>query len=237
MNHDEFAHADAAYLLGALGAAERRRFEEHLETCRDCRRAVRDLAGVPGLLARAGEAPFADQERVPPLPVSLLPGLLAQVRRSRRRRTRRVVAAASAAALLSLGAGVATARFVVPGQDPGPGQGASQAQPTPPADARPMHRVGQGAVDASLAMEEVPWGTRLQLTCTYPDAGDYDAREPVSYALVVRTIDGRTQQVATWRGVQGRTISVTAATEAGLAQIVSVEVRTSSGEPVAELGS
>lgn len=231
MSHEEFAHADAAYLLGALGAAERRRFEEHLETCRDCRRSVSDLAGIPGLLAQVGEGPFTETDRVPPLPETLLPALLAEVRRSRRRRTRWVVAAASAAAVLSLGAGIAVTRVA----DPGPGS--SQAQPGPSADAQPMRRLGDTTVEASLAMEEVPWGTRLQLTCTYPDRGEYETGRPLSYALLVHTVDGRTQQVATWRAVEGKTISVTAATEAARSEIVSVQVWTSSGEPVAELGS
>ena len=47
-----FAHDDAAYVLGALSPAERLEFERHLGRCDDCTRAVRELAGLPGLLGR-----------------------------------------------------------------------------------------------------------------------------------------------------------------------------------------
>ncbi|GGK20999.1 hypothetical protein GCM10010124_11880 [Pilimelia terevasa] len=46
------AHSDASYVLGALGPAERTEYEQHLETCPDCREAVAEIAVLPGLLAR-----------------------------------------------------------------------------------------------------------------------------------------------------------------------------------------
>ena len=49
---DEFALWDAAYVLGALSPMERRQFEEHLALCADCRAAVAELAGIPGLLSQ-----------------------------------------------------------------------------------------------------------------------------------------------------------------------------------------
>ena len=33
-----------------------------------------------------------------------------------------------------------------------------------------MEQLGQSVVRASLTMEAVPWGTRLNLTCTYTDS-------------------------------------------------------------------
>lgn len=50
----ELAHWDGAYVLGALSPTERLEFEEHLTRCDDCSRSVRELAGVPGLLAQVG---------------------------------------------------------------------------------------------------------------------------------------------------------------------------------------
>ena len=44
--HERFAQWDAAYVLGALPGAERHAFEEHLEGCADCRRAVAELLNV-----------------------------------------------------------------------------------------------------------------------------------------------------------------------------------------------
>ena len=49
---DRYAQWDAAYVLGSLSGAERREYEAHLEQCPSCRRAVAELAGMPGLLAR-----------------------------------------------------------------------------------------------------------------------------------------------------------------------------------------
>lgn len=55
---DPFTEWEAAYVLGALSADERAAFEEHLSQCGPCRRAVGELAGVPGLLSvvPAGDA-------------------------------------------------------------------------------------------------------------------------------------------------------------------------------------
>ena len=95
----EFAELDGAYVLGALPAAERLAFEQHLTTCEECSRAVRQMAGLPGLLARvdttvlddpagrgAGAGRAADQPRArgAPRPAPPVPP-----RRGRRRRGRR----------------------------------------------------------------------------------------------------------------------------------------------------
>ncbi|WP_174551031.1 anti-sigma factor family protein, partial [Nocardia farcinica] len=48
---DDYTTWDAAYVLGALGSAERREYEEHLAGCPVCRAAVTELAGLPGMLA------------------------------------------------------------------------------------------------------------------------------------------------------------------------------------------
>lgn len=48
---DRYAHWDAAYVLGALGPAERREYAAHLTACEACRTAVAEIAALPGLLA------------------------------------------------------------------------------------------------------------------------------------------------------------------------------------------
>lgn len=55
MTADRFATWDAPYVLGALIPAERREYEAHLDECQDCRAAVAEIAGLPGLLARVPE--------------------------------------------------------------------------------------------------------------------------------------------------------------------------------------
>src|SRR5215212_4870811 len=94
-----FAEDDAAYVLGSLSPVERLEFERHLTQCEDCNQAVRELAGIPGLLSRVNPdvltlAPQPDE----PVPDSILPGLARAARRSRRRRLLAAAGAAAAAA-------------------------------------------------------------------------------------------------------------------------------------------
>ena len=100
-----------------------------------------------------------------------------------------------------------------------------------------MAPVGDVPVRASLAFASVTWGTRLDLTCTYQPVGEQYHQLPprVTYALVVRSRDGRTEQVGTWRSLAGRTMRLTAGTSLPRSQIASVQVRTTEGRPVLEL--
>jgi hypothetical protein len=228
MSHEQFAHDDGAYVLGALSIDERRAFEEHLRSCPDCARSVQELAGLPGLLSQVDADVLESVEE--PVPETLLPALLREVRRARRRRLRWALAG-SAAAVLVAGTGVAV--WV---QADDSNQESSTVEASPPE--REMEQVGQDVVEASIGMESVLWGTRLQLTCRY----DADATEepgypavPPSYALVVHTRDGRTEQVATWKAVPGRTTTLMAATASETSDITSIDVTTMSGDPVLEL--
>jgi hypothetical protein len=79
----------------------------------------------------------------------------------------------------------------------------------------------------------VPWGTRLELVCTYDEGHDPHAEaETPSYSLVVHTSDGRSEEVATWQAVPDRSVEVPAATAAGRDEISSVDVRTLDGRLV-----
>ncbi|MEV6626447.1 zf-HC2 domain-containing protein, partial [Amycolatopsis sp. NPDC051114] len=71
MSEDPFATFDAAYVLGALSPEDRQRFEQHLRMCDRCAASVRDMAGLPGLLARV-DAPAVLPDAGPP-PPDLLP--------------------------------------------------------------------------------------------------------------------------------------------------------------------
>lgn len=224
----QHAHHDGAYVLGALSSDERLEFERHLGSCRECARAVRELAGLPGLLGRIDvevlgelDAPAPDV----PLPATLLPRLHREVRRRGRRR---LVAAGVAAAVVTVLAASAAVSLTRPNG------------PHPPAAATPavavrMAPVGDAPVHAALALEPVAWGTRLDLTCTY-DPGTY-AKLPsrATYTLVVRTRDGRQEQVGTWGSLEGRPARLAAATATNRADIASVEVQTAQGQPVLRL--
>jgi hypothetical protein len=228
MNHDALAHLDAAYVLGALDEDDSRGFEEHLRSCSRCSRAVRELADMPRLLAHVDQSVFLSDEDSVAVPETLLPGLLREVSRTRRRR--RTVALGSAAAAVVL---AVTGAVVWTQHD---GRSGDEVTAESPPSFAPMRQVDQDSVRASLAMEEVAWGTRLELTCTYAvGRDDYTGGGAPSYTLAVQTGNGEWQQVATWRAVPGRTITVSAATAAAPDEISSVEIRTLTGRPLLEL--
>jgi anti-sigma-K factor RskA len=65
--HDDLRELAAGYVLGALGADERRRFEAHLAACDECAAEVRSLGPVVAGLAEAvpyREAPAYLRQRV-----------------------------------------------------------------------------------------------------------------------------------------------------------------------------
>ena len=224
-----FEHDDGAYVLGALSPADRQAFEAHLSVCDRCQRSVRELAGLPGLLSRVDvgvlEAPAADE----PVPASVLPTLLRDVRRDRRRRTWLTAGAAAAAAVVVATATIAVTRL----DDSGDGPAASPPSASSPATGQAMEPVGDPVgVRATLDLAPVAWGTRLELVCSY-EGESYAA--PEAYALVVHTRDGRSEQVATWKSLPGKTMRLAAATATSRADIASVEMRTASGDPVLEL--
>ena len=227
----EFASRDGAYVLGSLSAAERLEFEQHLGTCQECDRAVRQMAGLPGLLARVDQSVLDDLdglELAEPLPDSLLPHLHRAVRRSGRRRLVSVGAIAAAVAAV-----VAVGIPAVLGEE-------ATAPPAATAPiALPMARVGNAPVEADLALEPVTWGTRIDLACTYQPTDERGAAtgppRRMTYTLFVRTKDGRLEQVGTWRSLEGRRMRLTAATATSRTDIASVEVRTTEGKPVLRL--
>ena len=212
---DPFRQHDAAYVLGSLSPEDRSAFEDHLTDCTHCARSVQELAGMPGLLAHV-DVDALTAPAPPQLPDTLLPRLLAEVRRTRRRRTSIGVAVAAAAAAVVAGVTVAVPQIMDP----------------PSRNGQAMTAVAASPLRARLTMDNVAWGTKLTLTCTY-DAPVYGYVP--SYALLVHTKSGRTEQVATWRAVPDKTTVLNAATDARSSDITSVEVRTISGQPVLRL--
>ena len=166
-----------------------------------------------------------------PVPATVLPQLSRMVNRARRRRTVVTIGSAAAAALLTIGA--------VASQLGGPAgdTGATAERPSPAA--RSMAPVGDAPVHASLALEEVTWGTRLGLACTYdPSASGAQLPPEVDYLLFVRTRDGRTEQVGSWRSVERPArCRFTAATAASRDDIAAVEVRAPDGRVVLTLAA
>lgn len=241
----ETTHPEAldagAYVLGALDEAERLAFEGHLGGCDECRAAVAEISGVPGLLglvpadvAAAMTADRTEEDERPaghapgePVPTSVLGALMSAVRAQEvRERRRRWVAGLSAAAVLVLGV-VVGRQADLPWEQQEPSPGVEQQLE--------LVAVGgaQVPVTATVLLTAVDWGTRIDVTCAYDDQGagsgtpGYGPSGP--YSLVVHDEEGRSEEVATWQGAHGGTITVPGSTGTSLDRIVEVELRDAAG--------
>ena len=224
-------HEDGAYVLGALSPEDRVAFERHLPGCAACAQSVRELAGLPGLLARV-PVEILDPEQPPtPVPDTLLPALVRATRRSRRRRAWITGGLVAAAAAVAIGAvGVAT----LGGGDDARPRAVPSAGPTTAAPVL-MTPVGSEPVSGWLSLTQVGWGTRLDLECSYAeDSGAYHDSAPPTYTMVVTTTGGSSEQVASWKGLPGKTMRLSGATAADRDDIANVEIRTAAGVTVLE---
>ena len=235
-----FEHEDGAYVLGALSTDERAAFERHLPGCPTCSQSVRELAGLPGLLARV-PIEVLDPEQLPtPVPDTLLPALVRRARRTRRRRAWLTGGLVAAAAAIAIGAvGVAAI-----GADDDGGNNSAQPTAAAPSTAPPLpfRPVSAEPISGWVSLTQVGWGTRLDLTCSYgdqdEDGADYGgeaADDDYVYSMYVTRADGTTEQVASWQALPGRTMHLAAATAADAADVVRVTVKKSTGETVLEL--
>ncbi|HET6703833.1 zf-HC2 domain-containing protein [Amycolatopsis sp.] len=209
MSEDPFATFDAAYVLGALAPEDRQRFEEHLRTCDRCAASVRELAGLPGLLARV-DKPAALPDPGPP-PPDLLPAVLRRVRRGRRIR----LAVTSASAGLAVAACVALA--VV-----------ASAPAAPPSVA--MTVLGQFPVRADARLAAFDWGTQVDMSCSYTGG-----RSGGEYVLVAISRSGTETQLATWKAVPDNTARLSIGTALRQPDLAALEVRLADGPALLRL--
>jgi hypothetical protein len=227
-------HEDGAYVLGALSPEDRVAFERHLPGCPACAEAVRELAGLPGLLARVPLEVVDAEQLTTPVPDTLLPSLVRRARRTRRRRMWITTGLVAAAATVAIGAvGVST----LGNDDPSPGASPTVAPTT--AAALPMLPVGAEPISGWVSLTPVGWGTRLDLTCSYADedahGNPYREDAPPTYTMYVTRSDGTTERVASWKGLPGKTMHLAAATAADAQDVAEVEVRSSHGDVVLEV--
>ncbi|WP_199424469.1 zf-HC2 domain-containing protein [Actinotalea solisilvae] len=241
VSHDRWAGDVGAYVLGALEARERLAFEEHLRACPACREAVDEVAVLPALLDRVpGElvgdvavgAGLPDEafRVVDEPPTVLLADLLRVARREEavRRRRRWVASGLAAAAVVVLA-------IVLPGSPvPVPWRPAATTAPVV-SEAIELSPVVESPVTATVRLDDVAWGTRIELVCRHAGGGDpaggpYGEPGPApGYALVVLAADGGSEEVATWGAVADREVSVPASTLLRRADIVRVELRAADG--------
>jgi len=227
------AHSDAAYVLGSLSPTDRLEFERHLPGCERCRPSVAQLAGMPGLLGRVPREQVEAPLPFEPLPETVLPALVAVVRREQRRKGVLVtLGAAAAVAVVALGVGVLQAA-----RDDGraPEAAPTSASPTV-APYVPMDVVHDYGMRADLSLTPVGWGTKVNLTCSYPDAdGDYGEGHAYEYRLVTYTGDGKRDKVMSWWAVPGKTMSLSGSTAAVLDDVTRVEVQSEHGRTILRL--
>jgi hypothetical protein len=204
---DPFVYDDAAYALGALDPERRAAFERHLESCPDCRARVREAASVVPAL---GSLPA---EAFDPMPETLLPGLLRRAAASRRRRYGLTAVLAAAAASV---AALVVAVWPGGGSKPAPQQ---------------MVALMATPVRASAALQAEPWGTEIELHCSYV------GRVPATaYLLQVRDRNGTTEPLGTWRLVPGHEqTQYVSGTALPTDEISRVEIALPNGTPVLRL--
>ena len=239
MTH-EHEHDDGAYVLGALSPEDRIAFERHLPGCPECAQSVRELAGLPGLLARV-PVDILDPEQLPmPVPDTLLPALVRRVHRSQRRRTWITGGLVAAAAAIGDRRGGdlhdeprrrrAAGRRIHARTDRITHSGTHPAAPVL------MTPVGSEPISGWLSLTQVGWGTRLDLECSYAQESDaYGDPSWSSYTCTCTPLTAGTEQVASWKAVPGKTIRLGRATASDPDDITNVEVRTAAGATVLQL--
>jgi putative zinc finger protein len=215
---------DGAYVLGALPAAERVRYEAHLPTCPTCREAIQELAGLPGLLARVPVEQVVDP---PQPPQTLWPRLVAEAARDRRRS--RWHSALTSLAVAACVAVLVIAGWVVvhnPPTSKAPGVPVARMLPFVPVD-------GESGVTASASLQEVSWGTRIVMTC-YSDSPAYAGDKPFTLFVILR--DGRTlPATASWKPILNKQLRIEGDIWVQKAQIAALEVRSQEGQPLLRL--
>jgi anti-sigma factor RsiW len=212
---DPFLHDDAAYVLGALSDDEREAFEAHLATCADCRARVAEVRGVPSLLAGITAADLVEEAP----PETLLPGLLRLARR-RRHRQRWLVAGLGAVAAACLIALVAVAW---PFSSSGGGTAVAQA--------RSFHAVGQTFVHADAVLIAKPWGTQIDVHCSYAEG----VNKPFPYSLRVYDAEGDTDNLGSWLVPVGQDMKYQTGTRYPVNDIAKLQIVKPDGTPVLEL--
>ncbi|MEZ2390525.1 anti-sigma factor [bacterium RCC_150] len=223
-----------AYLLGGLERDEARAFEEHLESCDNCRRELAELESLPALLdavpvpdavALAAGRPAVEPGRPAAEPATSSsdarshPGhfsetlpqpILLKVAERRRKSRRRWSALLGAVAAACLGLGILAGPLL---------------NPPPKPDASYSVQTGNG-LQLTVGMVKKSWGTELELE------GRSMPLEGTMY-LWVKGRDGKEELACGWTATSSGRIKVTGATPVQLTGIAGVELRDDAQKTVA----
>jgi anti-sigma factor RsiW len=238
MSSDRHAHWDAAYVLGALSAAERQEYEDHLTRCPSCRDAVAELAGMPGLLARVptGEVLAMGQLEGELMAAQPPPSLMPVLPPEHRRWGQHVLVPAVAAAALVVGG--------LGGYALSEGQGTTVGPPAATSTTGPVRVAFSPVSESSMTavLDIVPQGaeTQLRVECQYalkmPDGSAADGAWS-EYAIWVVDREGRAVLQKAWSAKPDRVMRPTAASPLAPDDIAAVEIRrVDTGETVLRAG-
>ncbi|WP_020387843.1 anti-sigma factor family protein [Kribbella catacumbae] len=205
---DPYREWDAAYLLGALSASDRRAYEEHLRTCPDCSAEVASLAGVPGTLAVLPEDRALATITAPP--PNLLPGLARTVQHHRRRKRYRLAAVVAGVAATAAVAGV-----VVSG---------TLGQEEPTSDTVVLAQTVASKLTADARLVDEPWGTTIEISCRYEELATPSERAR-GYELYVTDESGKATLLASWTAAPGTTVKPATTTKLHRNQIKGLDIR------------
>jgi hypothetical protein len=207
---DPYRDWDAAYLLGALSASDRRAYEEHLRTCAECSAEVGSLAGVPGTLALVpDDRALATLSASPP---NLLPGLVRAVQEDRRRRRFRLAGVIAGVAATAAAIGVVVA---IP-----------LAREEPQGDYVVLAQTVASKLTADARLVEERWGTTIEISCRYDELATPSERAR-GYDLYVTDESGKASLIASWTASPGTTVKPAATTKLRRSEIKALDIRSS----------
>ncbi|MEV6319643.1 zf-HC2 domain-containing protein [Nocardia sp. NPDC051787] len=229
---DDYTTWDAPYVLGSLTRAERLEYESHLAGCTECRAAVGELAGLPGMLAMVEtetalamiEPTAAESVPSMPLPPPMPqlptapppPPRLADAAERRSRWTSVGVAVAAAAAAVAIAVPIAVTMSESDGPDtPGTTEQAFVERPMDPLEATP--------VSASFKLFPAGDKTRLVMSCSYPPGEQQ--RYNWELALYVTSVKGQQQKLDQWPAGPGTELTIDRTIDGPPDQVRSVEIR------------
>ncbi len=221
----DFREWDAAYVLGALSAQDRKRYEQYLAI--NAPHAAAELAGLPGILksltpddAMALLRPINDihlQDRTHQ--VATLQSLAHSVNRRRRRiRTRLITFSCAAAAVLIAGS-LFVGTQVAPNTSP---HTAASSSPNAEPAGQPMSALHANTITANLRVTPKQWGTLLSWNCRYLNNWTTGTK---NLDMVVTTTSGTETVVATWSASGTHAADLAAATSITAAEIRTITIR------------
>lgn len=224
---DPYVTWDAAYVLGALTPPDRRAYQQHLAVCEQCREAVAELAGVPGMLAlvpRDTALSMVDKTSgppvrrlAPPAPDGMLRRLIVETERKRRRGRLIAIGSAVAAAAAAVAIAVPVAGVV-------DGDSARTQTAEPVIAVRSMTSLTPTPLSAKFeVVANRDGGSRIEMECQYASDGgeSYDGE----YAMFLTTTDGVQSLLATWKAQPGDVVTPSATTSVAPDKIRSVDIR------------